>query len=162
LIIHKLEPNLDAYSAGRASEKLAQDLAEVISTTSFIEAMAESQKINTDILLKGDEWQKRDEWRNKVNSKATGSILEINTYDSNPQNGIWLNNAIIQTLITKGENWHGGGLEIKLKMINAPLSSHLPAKPNFILNIILGLILGSLAAYWHLYRNFKKRKSVAR
>lgn len=162
LIIHKLAPNLDAYSAGRASEKLAQDLVKIISTTSFIAALAESQKINIDTLLKGDEWQKRDEWHNKVSSTVNGSILEITTYDTDPQKAIFINNAIIRTLLIKGEDFHGGGQEIKLKMINAPLSSRSPVRPNFILNIILGIILGGTVAYWRLYRNFKKMDPAAK
>lgn len=157
LIIHKSEPNLDAYSAARASEKLAQDLVEVIDTTSFLDALAESQKIDLNILLPGDERQQRKNWHNKVIITARGSILEINTYDANPQNAKFLNNAIIQTLLTRGEDFHGGSLQIKLKMINSPLSSRFPARPNFILNIILGIILGTCAGYWHLYRQLKKQ-----
>lgn len=157
LIIHKSEPNLDAYSAARASEKLAQDLVGVMGSTSFLNTLAESQNIDTNTLLKGNERQKRQEWNNKVKVTANGSILEINTYDANPTSAEFLNNAIIQTLITRGEDFYGGGQEVKLKMINAPLSSRFPTRPNFILNIILGIILGVLAAYWHLYRQLKKQ-----
>ncbi|MDP2586494.1 MAG: hypothetical protein Q8P32_01865 [Candidatus Komeilibacteria bacterium] len=156
LVIHKILPNLDAYSAARASEKLSQNLAEIIGTASFVAVLQETQPIVPLNFLEVDEAKKRQQWERKVEARAVNSLLEISVYDPVPQNAVNLNYAIIQTLLAQGDEFHGGGENIRLKLVNPPLSSRYPARPNFLLNLILAGLTGLALAYLHIYLNFNR------
>lgn len=156
LVIHKILPNLDAYSAARASEKLSQNLAQIIGTASFVTTLLETQPIAPQNFLSFDEAKKRQQWEQKVVTKAVNSVLEINVYDIEPQAATNLNHAIIQTLMAQGDEFHGGGENIRLKLVNPPLSSRYPARPNFALNLLLAVIVGLALAYLHVYLKFNR------
>lgn len=156
LVIHQIMPNLDAYSAARASEKLAQNLSEIIGTASFLAALLETQPIVPQNFLGLDEAKKRQQWGKKVEAKAVNSLLEISVYDVDPQAAVNLNLAVAQTLLAQGDQWHGGGDSIRLKLVNPPLSSRYPARPNFLLNLLLAVITGLALAYLHVYLNFNR------
>lgn len=157
LIIQKINPNLDAYTAARAAEKLGNNLAEIIHTTSFFDKVRYSN-----FALKIDwpesEQQKRKTWQNKVEAKMIGetSILEITAYDQDKQEAEKLAQAIVYVLTSEGDEYHGGGEDIIIKPVDTALTSDYPTRPNIILNIIaslfIGLVGGCLIVYWSYFR----------
>jgi len=45
--------------------------------------------------------------------------------------------------------WEYVGGNISLKVVSSPLASRLPARPNFILNTIIGFVVGVLfSSFW--------------
>jgi len=145
LIIHKINPNLDAYTAARAAEKLTQNLATIIYSSSFLETLETSYNVN----LPPDESRRRQAWKEKITVKVQPgtSILQITAYDKNPEDAKKLDYLVANTLITQGQEYHGGGPDVVIKLLDKPLTSGFPTRPNIFLNLAGALILGLIFAY---------------
>lgn len=160
LIIHKINPNLDAYTAARAAEKLSNNLTEIIHTTAFLDSLSASYGNDFDFNLAKTEKEKRRVWEKKVvaNVIPNTSIVKITAYDKNPIQAEKLVFFVANTLITRGEEYHGGGKDIVIKLINKPLTSKYPTRPNTALNLAVSLIFGLLAGYLTMLKNFYRLK----
>jgi capsular polysaccharide biosynthesis protein len=159
LIIHKINPNLDAYTAARAAEKLTQNLSTIIYSSSFLDTLNTSYNIN----LPKDERQRRQAWKNKiaVTVEPSTSILEIRAYDKNREDAPKLAYLVANTLITQGKEYHGGGQDVVIKLLDKPLTSRFPTRPNIVFNLLSSLVLGLIFAYFvalrKYYLHFKHR-----
>ena len=146
LIIQKYNPNLDAYAAARSAERLSKNLSKVIHTSSFFEKVMNSGFDLNDSFSK-NEAKRRDQWRKKVTarvSRGTG-MLKIDVYDRNKIQAKEFARATAYILVAEGQEYHGGGENVEVKLVDSPLTSRFPARPNFFLNIFTGLILGVIA-----------------
>lgn len=159
LIIHKINSNLDAYTAARAAEKLTQNLATIIYSSSFLDTLATSHNIN----LPKDERQRRQAWKNKIaiTVEPSTSILEIRAYDKSREDAQKLAYLVANTLITQGKEYHGGGQDVVIKLLDKPLTSRFFARPNIVFNLLSSLALGLIFAYFvalrKYYLRFKRR-----
>ena len=70
------------------------------------------------------------------------SLMNMVVYSKDKKEAVNLANAISGTLSTYGWEYVGGNVTIK--SVNSPLVSVIPARPNFILNIIVGFVVGVL------------------
>jgi len=157
LIIQKINPNLDAYTAARAAEKLSQNLAAVIYTTSFFNKVTASN-FNLNINWPANDREKRKLWQEKISASALpdSSILEITAYDSDREKAAKLAQAAAYILVTDGQEYHGGGEDIIIKTIDENLTSDFPARPNVILNVLSGLFFGLMIGLFIIFWKYTK------
>lgn len=145
LVIQKQIENLDAYMATRSAEKLSENLSKIIYTSSFFnKVIASSPNLKNN--FSKSEVRKKREWRKKIIahvSPQTG-MLQIEVYDKNKKQAKEFAKAVVYVLTTQGQEYHGGGKNVEIKLIDAPLISHLPVRPNILLNLFTGLVLGTL------------------
>jgi capsular polysaccharide biosynthesis protein len=162
LIIQKINPNLDAYTAARAAEKLGKNLTSVIYTTSFYEKVIHSN-FDLKLNLPTTEREKRKAWQKKVDAKIDPdtSIIQITAYDQDRNEAEKLAQVISYILSTEGKEYHGGGDDIVIKPVNTALTSDYPTRPNIVLNllasVVLGLILGLLIVFWQFNKHSFKQ-----
>ena len=153
LIIQKINPNLDAYTAARAAEKMGTNLAAVIHTTSFYDKVIHSN-FDLKLNLPSNERDRRQAWNDKIVTSidSNTSILEITVYDQDRNEAEKLAQVISYILSTEGSEYHGGGDDIIIKPVNTALTSDHPTRPNLILNFLAsvlgGLILGLMIVFW--------------
>ncbi len=145
LIIQKQEQNLDAYTATKSAEKIGSNLASIIFTSSFYNEVIES---NNTIKNKfsTDSTERRKEWKKNVKADVipeTG-IIEITVYDADRNYASQLVKNIAYVLVNKGAEYHGGGTDVSIKIVDDVFVSKYPARPNIILNSLLSLIIGFL------------------
>ncbi|MBU1131081.1 hypothetical protein KJ840_03045 [Patescibacteria group bacterium] len=159
LVIHKINPNLDAYTAARAAEKLSRNLASIIYTSSFLDTIASSY-LNYPLNLPAAESAKRKAWRKKIAATVSPetSILKITAYDKNPQEAEKLVFLVANTLVTRGKEYHGGGEDIVIKLIDKPMTSKYPARPRVVLNLISALFLGIIFSYLIHFKKYYQRQ----
>lgn len=157
LIIQKINPNLDAYTAARAAEKLGKNLASIIYTTSFFEKV-KSSSFNLNIDWPSTEKEKRKLWQTKITARAIPdtSILEITAYDQDPQKAEKLAQAVAYILVSEGKEYHGGGEDIVIKSVDSSLTSDLPVRPNILLNVVSGLFFGIFVAIFIIFWKYTK------
>jgi len=157
LIIQKINPNLDAYTAARAAEKLSDNLVQIIYTTSFYEKIR-STNFNLGLDWPETEKERRDYWSEKVSAKSIPdtSILEITAYDQNPEQAARLADAVAYVLITNGQEYHGGGEDIVIKKVDSNITSNYPVRPNIILNVISGLFFGIFVGLFIVYWKYSR------
>ncbi len=142
LIIQEQGNKMDAYLASKASESVAKDLKEAIFTSSFRSKVLTSFT-DSDLNLPHNEKDRRKTWLKTIDVKIipNTSILELTTYHQSAFQAEKLLNKILSTLLENHQLYHGGGDSIRLKIINDPLTSIHPVKPNWFLNLFLSLVL---------------------
>lgn len=142
LIIQEQENKMDAYLASKSAESLAKNLRKAILTSSFRNKVLENMS-DLDLNVSKSEKSRRKEWLKTVNVKIipNTSILEIKSYHSSAFQSEKILNKILNTLLENHQLYHGGGSDIRLEIINNPLTSNHPTRPNWALNLFLSLIL---------------------
>ena len=142
LIIQEQENKMDAYLASKSSEALAKNLKKAILTSSFRNKVLEDMN-DLDLSISKSEKSRRKKWLKTVNVKIVPntSILEIKSYHSSAFQSEKILNKILKTLLENHQLYHGGGDDIRLEIINNPLTSNYTTRPNWLLNLFLSLIL---------------------
>ena len=168
LVVQKQSVNADAYTAAKASEKLGSNLAKVIYTTSFLDKVASQPDVDLSF-LPTDEKKRREAWKQAVTAsiEPETSILKISAYAPSRDMATNLARAIAYTLSNDSGEYYGGSENISIQVVNTAITSKLPVKPNYILNMLAGLLAGLLAAAGILVireetvKYFPKRKAKA-
>ena len=142
LIIQRSSLGLDPYTAIRSAESISNNLASVIYTTSFFEkAMATGFNIDQSIFSK-NETTKRKQWRRMVVtevSRGTG-LLTVTVYHKDRNQAEQIAYAIGTVLQQEGWTYVGGG-DLQIKIVDTPLTSRFPVRPNIPVNAFGGFVL---------------------
>lgn len=163
LIIQKQTLTLDAYAAARASEKLANNLATVIKTKSFF---GNVMTTNFDVKrsnFPAEEKELRTAWQKKLKSTVSPetSLLRVDVFDKDKKEADKIASAIGYVLVNESADYHGGGQDVVIKVVNEPLASDYPVKPNIILNTLTGLVVGLILSLgWVFYRTHQEVKKL--
>ncbi|OGF20899.1 hypothetical protein A2Y83_02635 [Candidatus Falkowbacteria bacterium RBG_13_39_14] len=78
-------------------------------------------------------------------------ILEIGIYHEDGSQAEQIANAATYILRTKHNLYHGAGDKVSVKIIDKPITTNWPAKPNIIVNLILAVIFGLIMGVAFIY-----------
>lgn len=146
LVIQRQGAGLDAYSAARSAETIAGVLSRMVYTTSFFDQVLESEFKLENVFSKEPTRQKQ-EWEDMVAVKApSDGALEIDVYHPNRELAEGYAFGIAYVLVNQGKEYHGGGNQIEIKMVDEPFTSELPTSPNVLQNTALGVVSGLILA----------------
>ncbi len=138
----------DAYTASRSAERIAEDLATVIYTTSFYDKVFGSDYgLDESYFVPDNERKKRMKWKKAIAtsvSRSTG-LLTIKVYHTDVNQGELLAFALTDVLVHDGWRYTSGG-NITVQVVDDPLNSAWPVRPNLLVNAFSGFVLGALAA----------------
>ena len=155
LIIEKQLSQADPYTAMKATERIAGNLGQIVYTTSFFDKVM-GAKFNIDqTVFSADEIKKRDQWRKMIDTQViSGSgMLVVTVYHTDPDQAEQIARAIAFVLTTEGWQYIGGG-DLEVKLVDQPLNSRFPVKPNIPANAFMGFVLGLIAGTGYaLYAN---------
>jgi len=146
LIISKSRYGIDPYTVVKSAERVGENVAQVMQTSDFYNKVRadHSTVINWNRFEKLNERKKRKTWAKAMQPSVvfgTG-VLNISTYSEDPGEAKALARAVAQTLETKAFEYVGGDVEIKL--VNEPVATRFPARPNMPLNAAAGFVIGVL------------------
>lgn len=143
---------VDAYTASRAAERVADDLANIIYTTTFYDkVIAASSNIDQDY-FGDDEHKLRKKWGRTVDAtvaRGTG-LLEIRVYHPDVEQAELIARAVAAVLVTEGWTFTSGG-SISIQQVDEPLNSRWPVRPNIPVNGFTGFFLGGLAGVAYVF-----------
>lgn len=147
LIISRDRSGVDPYTQVKSAERIGENLAQIMQTTDFYNKVMEAPAS-----FDRQKWQnftnrqRRKQWVKDVQGAMTygTSLLQTTVYGNTSEDALALASAVNGVLTSRGWEYVGG--DIAVKAVNDPLVSRLPARPNFILNTILGFIIGFLLA----------------
>ena len=144
LVVQEGAQATDAYTLMRSNEYLGKLLANVTYSTSFAEKVfANSGGVDRSYF--GNTPRKlATTWTQALDVKnlsETGSI-EINAYHTNRDQAELLARAIGSNLIASNGEYHGLGDQVKIKVLDEPITTNWPVKPNVLVNLCLGLAAG--------------------
>ncbi len=139
--------NLDAYTASRSVEQVANNLATIVYTTSFFnEVMSAGFDIDESV-FPTQEYNKRQTWEKMVSTsveRGTG-LLTVTVYHQDVKQAEQIVNAISYVLTQQASSYISTGGSVTVKVVDTALDSRWPAKPNIPANAFSGLVLGGLA-----------------
>lgn len=142
---------VDAYTASRSAERIADDLASVVYTSTFFDkVMSSGYAIDADY-FSDDEIKRRTQWQDAVSASVSRSsgLLSIAAYHTDVDQAEELATAVAYVLTTEGWTYTSGG-NITVQVVDAPLNSRYPVRPNLLVNGFSGLVLGLLGGAGYL------------
>ncbi len=158
LITQRAAFSLDPYTALRSSELIAENLAQLTQTSSFLERVLQSgYKIDAQY-FSGTEQRRRRLWGQTVSAdsvRGTG-LLEITAYHPDRNEAVKIVSAMSLLLSTQGSEYIGRDLTIRL--VDAPLPSRFPVKPNIPLIMLAGAALGFILASGKVWIEHRRKK----
>ena len=159
LIISRDRAGVDPYTQARSAERIGSNLAQVMKTTDFYNKVMSSNAYQFDRAP----WQnlndrdQRKKWAKDVQANMVygASLMSISAYGSTQEEAVNLSNAITQTLAAQGWEYLGG--DVAIKVVSNPLASRWIGRPNFLINAVVGLLVGVLiSGLWVL--RYKRRQ----
>lgn len=136
---------IDAYTASRSSERIADDLSSIVYTSTFFDkVMASGYAIDT-TYFSSDKIKRRKEWEKAVHASVSRSsgMLSVTAYHTDVDQAQEIATAVAYILTTQGWTYTSGG-NITIQVVDEPLNSRYPVRPNLLVNGFSGLILGFL------------------
>lgn len=146
LIIQRSALGLDPYTAIRSAERVSENLANIVYTTSFFDkVLGAGYSIDQSVFPK-DEIKRRKQWQRMVEtevSRGTG-LLTVAVYHRDRAQAEEIASAMGAVLQQEGWTYVGGG-DLQVKVVDAPLTSRWPVRPNVPVNAFGGFVLGIIA-----------------
>jgi len=146
LIIAKTRTGVDPYTTVRSAERVGENVAQVMKTDDFYQKVKSEQGFDIDWSYfegKGER-EKRQIWQKTlVPSVVYGTgVLTISTFHPSVEEATNIASAAATALVSQGWEYVGG--DVTMKVVNDPVASKWPVKPNIFLNAFLGFVLGIL------------------
>lgn len=157
LIIQNQLSQADPYTAIKASERISDNLAQIVYTTSFYDKVM-GAKFNIDqSVFKPEESKKRKQWREMIETRVIrgSGMLVVTVYHEDVKQAEQISRAIAFVLTTEGWQYVGGG-DLDVKLVDEPLNSRFPVKPNIPANAFMGFILGIIAGTGYVLSNARR------
>ncbi len=148
LLITRSITGADPYTQSRAAERLGENVAQALKTADFYGKVMNwpAAAFDKERWQKMSERQKRKNWQKDVRAEVvygTG-LLKLTVLSRGKKDALALSEAVTQSVVSRGWEYIGG--DVAMKMVNSPLVSFLPARPNYVLNTLGGFVLGFLLA----------------
>ncbi|MFH1286401.1 MAG: hypothetical protein ABII02_01470 [Candidatus Magasanikbacteria bacterium] len=144
LIISRSRYGVDPYTVVKSAERVGENIAQVMKTSDFYEKVKEEPGYNIDWkYFDGlSERDKRKKWNKSVRGSVvfgTG-VLNVSAYHADPNQARLLAGAAASTLVEKGWQYVGG--DVSLSVVNNPIVTPWPVRPNVLVNAFVGFIIG--------------------
>lgn len=145
-IISKSRYGVDPYTIVKSAERVGENIAQVVQTDDFYQKVISTEGYILDLSqFEGvPERTKRKRWQKTMSSNVvfgTG-VLNVSAYHEDPNQAKAFAGAAVDTLVAKGWEYVGG--DVTMKVVNKPIVTKFPVRPNVVVNAILGCVLGVL------------------
>jgi uncharacterized protein involved in exopolysaccharide biosynthesis len=161
LLISQNISGADPYTVSKSNQYLSNLFSQVVYSSSFFN-LTTSAGFNIDTSYFGNDYKTQMKvWKKTIEARSVGDtgIMEIYIYHPNTYQAQQIALAVNQTLISKSFNYQQGGDQVIISVIDQPLTSSFPIKPNLILNFAAALILGIAAtSLWIYFFPIKEHK----
>jgi len=147
------QASTDPYSLAASNEYLSTILSEVTYSNSFFNRVLNSNfEINKDYFGKTTKKQEKI-WNKTINAMPVNDtgIITITAYHKDRAETERIARAVGFVLMTEHQNYHGLGDNLRIKLLDEPITSKYPVKPNIALNLGLAIFLGFLFGLCYVY-----------
>lgn len=146
LIISRSGSGVDPYTALRVAERVGENIVQVMRTNDFYSKVKEQQNSTIDwsFFEQKNELEKRKTWQKTITPSVVNGtgVVNVSAYHPNSAQAIYLADTAVKTLVSKGWEYVGGDVEIKI--INSPVVTKWPVQPSVVMNAFLGFVVGVL------------------
>ena len=143
LILQDVGSSVDAYTASRAEERIADNLSTIIYTSTFFDQVLDAGFNIDESQFPEDDSKRRKTWSKMVKTTVErgSGLLSLIVYNKDVREAEQIVRAISQVLTDRVTEYTSGG-SVSVQLVDEPLNSRWPVKPNIIANILSGFILG--------------------
>lgn len=143
LILQDVGSGVDAYTATRSEERIADNLSTLVYTSTFFDQVINAGFSIDESIFPADQSKQRKVWERTVKATvARGSgLLSVTAYHRDVEQAEQLVRAISFVLTDRVGEYTSGG-DVSVRLVDEPLNSNWPVKPNVLVNILSGFILG--------------------
>lgn len=161
LVIQSTSGN-DLYALSRSNEYLGNLFSQIAYSGSFYNLVLDSSYNIDKSYFSGSYSEQIKKWHKTVNTKtlADTGIININVYHPNPYQAQQIALAVNDVMMNKNNYYQGGEQGIKVNIIDQPLVSNYPVKPNIPQNAGLALISGFVFALGYIYLFPEERYNI--
>ncbi len=148
MLVQNFKEGTDPYTAAKSNEYLSVILSKVILSRDFFDEVMESgYRIKKDY-FSNDLRKEMNKWNKMVDASSINDtgIIVIEVFHKDRYQSEQIASAINHILKVKHTDYHGGGDLVSIKIIDKPITSNWPVKPNILFNLIFGLIFGITVA----------------
>lgn len=158
LIIQRQLSTADPYTAIKASERISDNLSQAIYTTSFFDKVLETDFNIDRTVFKADEAKRRKQWARMIDTQVIrgSGMIVLTVYHENKDQATQIARAVAYVLTTEGWQYVGGG-DLEVKIVDDPLQSRFPVKPNIPANALMGFALGLIAGSGYVLLTSQKK-----
>jgi capsular polysaccharide biosynthesis protein len=143
-IISKSRYGVDPYTIIRSAERVGENIAQVMGTNDFYDKVMSDTNYSIDRTYFEDptitEQAKRKRWEKAIQGSVvfgTGT-LTVSAYSVSTTQALALAGAAVDTLARRGWEYVGGDVDIKV--VNEPVVTRFPVRPNLLVNALLGAV----------------------
>lgn len=158
LIIPGARLGIDPYTEIKSAERIGENFSQIIYTSTFFEKVMNSGYAIDTKLFAVPERKKRKKWAHTISTqviRGTG-MLSITAFHTNKAQAAEIAKAVGTVLTTQGKEYAGSYLD--LKVVDTVIISEYPVRPNFLMNALLGFVLGVLVGAGYLVLRPQKKK----
>lgn len=152
LITQTNTTGLDPYTAIKSTERIAQNLTELIYTSAFFDAVVSDPSVRANY-FPTDDLKRRTMWEQTITtavSPGTG-LMTITAYHPDRDQATTLAIRAAKELAVEAPNYFG--FSVRAQVIDAPIPSRFIAKPDFLTNAAFGAVAGFLLGLaWVLWK----------
>jgi len=163
LIQEKSAVNLDPYAAAKNNEYLGSLLTKVVDSDMFFEEVTNAG-FNIDKGYFGrDLGAQLSRWTKTVEAKSIpdAGIIEISVYHEDKYQAEQIAQAINYVLRTNHGAYDGRGESASIKIINRPVASDWPVRPNLPFNLAIATLLGFVFSIGYVWLSELKSSSLS-
>jgi capsular polysaccharide biosynthesis protein len=142
LILQNIGSQVDAYTASRSEERIAENLSTIIYTSTFFDQVMETGFDIDENFFPTDGVKRRRAWQKTVEATVSrgSGLLTISAYHQDIKQAEQIIRAVAFVLTNRVSEFTSGG-SVQVRLIDAPLNSRWPVKPNILANIFSGFFL---------------------
>lgn len=150
LILTRQQSGADPLSLSRAQERITETIAATIETDSFYEQVVSGDAgrfVREQFDIENDR-QRRSAWEDAVEARAQygTNVMTISAYATSREQAERLAAAVAETIAQNGSEYVG--TVIISRVVNQPIASRFPVRPNLLVNAVLGFLIGVIVMGW--------------
>ncbi|MDA3802485.1 MAG: hypothetical protein PF488_01125 [Patescibacteria group bacterium] len=163
LVVQNNPATTDSYVLSRSNEYLGNLFSEVVYSGTFFHSVLNSSRYEMDeTYFKGDYGKQLKLWNKTISTKtiADTGIIEIYVYHPDPNQAMLISMAVNDVLINENYNYQGGE-GIRISVLNQPVVSDYPNKPNVLYNLVFTFLIGLLLSLIYTYLYPEKKYDIS-
>lgn len=153
LVIQEGYGRVDPYAVSRSVEYLSDLFSRVIYSNSFFSLVVSSDFDIEEGYFGEDATKQMKKWKKTISAKAVenSGIININIYHPDASQAKQIALAVNHILITQNQNYQGLGDSVKISVLDQPVVSKYPVKPDLFFNLLFILGLSLLFGLVYIY-----------
>jgi capsular polysaccharide biosynthesis protein len=148
LLISQSRYGVDPYTATKSAERIGENLAQLVETSDFFnKVFAQGDVVLDQSRYQGiSEQKRRDRWQRDVDAGVVygTSVLSLSAYHTSAAEAERLVGALANAMVVHGQTYVGG--DVQMRIVNQPVVTNYPVRPNIMVHIVLGMLAGMFLA----------------